>query len=157
MVYNTGNATCSDDHNPILDFRDVQPYLRYVGDYDLPLCAAYPIFGWQLLLAGDQFKAILRDQNLGDTTLFKPLSGNEYLVLQSRDIPLLSDTDDNVTWLNAGDHVRLWQPSSDEVLRVAAALAHERPSINSQVIIYHLDKKYLRQYQKQFYETLYHP
>ena len=51
MVYNTGDATRGGDHNPILDYRDVEPYLRYVADYDLPLCAAYPVFGWKLLFA----------------------------------------------------------------------------------------------------------
>ncbi|MBR5727403.1 MAG: hypothetical protein IKX39_02040, partial [Muribaculaceae bacterium] len=87
MVYNTGDATRGGDHNPILDYRDVEPYLRYVADYDLPLCAAYPVFGWQLLFQGSEFKAILRDENLGDTTLFRPLPQGEWLVLQSRDMP----------------------------------------------------------------------
>ena len=156
MVYNTGDASRSGDHNPILDYRDVEPYLPYVKDYDLPLCAAYPIFGWQLLFSGQEFKAILRDINLQDTTLFKPLKGNEWLVLQSRDNPVLSDAGDQSAWMSAGDHVRQWQPSAREVERVARALGQRRPGINGQVIIYHLDTKYLNQYKDQFYETIYH-
>jgi len=156
MVYNTGDAARSGDHNPILDYRDVEPYLRYVADYNLPLCAAYPVFGWQLLFGGGEFKAILHDQNLQDPTLFKPLSGNEYLVLQSRDNPVLSDAGDKSAWMSAGDHVRVWQPSTQEVERVARALGAQRRSINRQVIIYHLDNKYLNQYDNQFYETIYH-
>lgn len=156
MVYNTGDATRGGDHNPILDYRDVQPYLRYLAKYDLPLCAAYPVFGWQLLFNKEQFKAILRSEDLADTTLFKPLSQGEYLVLQSRDVPLLNDSDNNITWLSAGDHVRVWQPSSSEVLRVARALNERRPDINSQVIIYHLDNRYLKQYETKFYETIFH-
>lgn len=156
MVYNTGDATRSGDHNPILDYRDVEPYLRYVKDYDLPLCAAYPVFGWQLLFSGDEFKAILRDGNLQDTTLFKPLANNEYLVLQSRDNPVSSDAGDKLAWMSAGDHVRVWQPSASEVERVARELGERRPDINRQVIIYHLDNKYLNQYEDRFYETIYH-
>ena len=156
MVYNTGDATRGGDHNPILDYRDVEPYLRYVADYDLPLCAAYPVFGWQLLFSGQEFKAILRNGNLQDTTLFRRLQGNEYLVLQSRDNPVQSDAGDQSAWMSAGDHVRVWQPSAREVERVARALGEQRPELNRQVIIYHLDNKYLNQYDNQFYETIYH-
>ena len=157
MLYNTGDATRGGDHNPILDYRDVEPYLRYVGDYDLPLCAAYPVFGWQLLFQGDEYKAILRDENLADTTLFKPLRQGEWLVLQSRDMPLLSDTGDEVARMSVGNHVRVWQPSEAEVQRVANALAERRSTINQQVVFYSLDSKYLNRYNTEFYETLYHP
>lgn len=156
MVYNTGDATRGGDHNPILDYRDVEPYLRYVGTYDLPLCAAYPVFGWQLLFQDSEFKAILRDENLSDTTLFKPLGQGEWLVLQSRDMPLLSDTGDEVARMSVGNHVRVWQPSAAEVQRVANALTQKRPTINQQVVFYSLDSKYLNKYNNEFYETLYH-
>lgn len=46
MIYNTGDPNKFDERNPILDMRDVQPYLRYLADYDLPLAAAYPTFRW---------------------------------------------------------------------------------------------------------------
>lgn len=157
MVYNTGDATRGGDHNPILDYRDVEPYLRYVASYDLPLCAAYPIFGWQLLFQGSEFKAILRDENLADTTFYKPLGQGEWLVLQSRDMPLLSDMGDEVARMSVGDHVRVWQPSAQEVQRVANALAQRRPNINQQVVFYSLDSKHLNKYNTDFYETLYHP
>ena len=47
MLYNTGDPKRFAERNPILDMRDVKPYLRYLGDYQLPLCAAYPVFLWQ--------------------------------------------------------------------------------------------------------------
>lgn len=46
MVYNTGDPNKFNERNPILDMRDVRPYLRYVDDYELPLVAAYPTFRW---------------------------------------------------------------------------------------------------------------
>lgn len=157
MVYNTGDATRGGDHNPILDYRDVEPYLRYVAGYDLPLCAAYPVFGWQLLFQGSEFKAILRDEDLTDTTLYRPLGQGEWLVLQSRDMPLLSDMGSEVARMSVGDHVRVWQPSTQEVQCVANAMAQRRPNINQQVVLYCLDSKYLNKYNTEFYETLYHP
>ena len=46
MVYNTGDPQKWTERNPILDHRDVAPYLRYLDDYPLPLAAAYPVFSW---------------------------------------------------------------------------------------------------------------
>ena len=46
MIYNTGDPNKFDERNPILDLRDVKPYLRYLSDYPLPLAAAYPVFSW---------------------------------------------------------------------------------------------------------------
>jgi hypothetical protein len=47
MLYNTGDPQKFQERNPILDLRDVQPYLRYLADYRLALAAAYPVFLWQ--------------------------------------------------------------------------------------------------------------
>ena len=47
MVYNTGDPKNFAQRNPILDIRDVQPYMRYLADYPLPLAAAYPVYHWQ--------------------------------------------------------------------------------------------------------------
>ena len=55
MVYNTGDATRIDVEKPILDLRDVQPYLSRLAGYGLPLAAAYPVFRWQLLFRGGRF------------------------------------------------------------------------------------------------------
>ena len=46
MLYNTGDPQKWTERNPILDQRDVAPYLRYLDDYPLPLAAAYPVFSW---------------------------------------------------------------------------------------------------------------
>ena len=47
MLYNTGDPARYAERNPILDIRDVQPYLRYLRGYALPMGAAYPVFLWQ--------------------------------------------------------------------------------------------------------------
>jgi hypothetical protein len=58
MLYNTGDPRLDNERrapdgrlaegskNPILDLRDVQPYLRYLKGYPLPLAAAYPVYHW---------------------------------------------------------------------------------------------------------------
>ena len=35
-----------EERNPILDIRDVQPYLKRLDSYPLPLAAAYPVYQW---------------------------------------------------------------------------------------------------------------
>ena len=46
MIYNTGNPNKWEERNPILDYRDVYPYLNRLDNYPLPLAAAYPVFHW---------------------------------------------------------------------------------------------------------------
>ena len=52
MLYNTGDPQKWTERNPILDQRDVAPYLRYLDDYPLPLAAAYPVFSWLRIISG---------------------------------------------------------------------------------------------------------
>ena len=52
MLYNTGDPQKFTERNPILDQRDVAPYLRYLDDYPLPLAAAYPVFSWLRIISG---------------------------------------------------------------------------------------------------------
>ena len=46
MIYNTGDPRNFMERNPILDIRDVQPYLKRLDKYPLPLAAAYPVYQW---------------------------------------------------------------------------------------------------------------
>ncbi len=52
MIYNTGDPRKFEERNPILDIRDVQPYLRSLNDYPLPLAAAYPVYSWLRIING---------------------------------------------------------------------------------------------------------
>ena len=56
MIYNTGDPQKWTERNPILDHRDVAPYLRYLDDYPLPLVAAYPVFSWLRTITGVQIE-----------------------------------------------------------------------------------------------------
>ena len=46
MVYNTGDPRKWQERNPILDYRDVYPYLNKLAQYQLLLAAAYPVYQW---------------------------------------------------------------------------------------------------------------
>ena len=64
MIYNTGDPNkfverrsadgrlLEEGRNPVLDLRDVMPYVKYLDDYSLPLGAAYPVYQWERTVYG---------------------------------------------------------------------------------------------------------
>ncbi|MBQ3324922.1 MAG: hypothetical protein IJG81_08780 [Muribaculaceae bacterium] len=157
MMYNTGELKDSKQRNPILDKRDVEPYMKYVADYQLPLCVAYPNFNWQLLYTGDKFRDILYSEDLGDSTLYRKVSDNKYLVVSSIDLPNYLSSNSSYTYLNTGDTVIVIKPEAASIVQIHDALSHERPGINDQVIIYSLNNSSINNYTSSDYEKIYRP
>ena len=155
MVYNTGDFTEYDNPNPILSERDVAPYVKHLAKYPLPLCAAYPDFGWDLLFSGKEFKAILYGEDLNDSTIYMNVDPTRHLVIQSRD--QYQALGGQVIHLTVGDSVFTRLPAADEILSVHDRLAQLRPTINSQVILYSLDSKNINNYNKEHYEKVFSP
>ncbi len=157
MMYNTGELKDSKLRNPILDKRDVEPYMKYVADYKLTLCAAYPNFSWQLLYTGDKFRDILYSEDLSDSTLYRRVSDDKYLVVSSIDLPNYLSSNSSYTYLNAGDTVLVIKPEAASIVQVHDALSHKRPGINDQVIIYSLNNSSINNYTSSDYEKIYRP
>ena len=157
MMYNTGELKNSKQRNPILDKRDVEPYIKYLAGYSLPLCAAYPNFGWQLLFTGDKVRDILYSEDLSDTTLYQPVGNGKYVVISSIDLPNYLSSNSTFTYLNAGDTVMVVKPDATTLVQVHDALSHERPGINDQVIIYHLNNSSINNYSPSDYEKIFNP
>lgn len=63
MVYNTGDMRRIDKEKPILDIKDVLPYLKHLKNYPLPLATAYPIYRWELLFRNGRFVDIVHDRS----------------------------------------------------------------------------------------------
>ena len=61
MLYNTGDPRRFMERNPVLDLRDVQPYLRHLCRYPLPLAAAYPVYRWQRNIHGVRVEHTVAD------------------------------------------------------------------------------------------------
>lgn len=77
MMYNTGDVTKLDVRKPILDIKDVMPYMRYLRGYGMPLAAAYPLFTWHVLFRGGKYVGIMH----GDDDL-PVLPGDSIVVRQ---------------------------------------------------------------------------
>ncbi len=156
MVYNTGDYRQRNARNPILAYEDVEPYVRFLKDYKLPLCAAYPNFCWKRLFHGDRFKGFLYSENLSDSTVYESLAGDSlYRVVQGRTLhgALQSDYDIH---LSPEDEVVVNRPAPEEMLRIARMLQTVRPNIHGQVIFYHLDKNFMNLLSTEQYEAFYH-
>lgn len=141
MVYNTGDfrtASSAESHNPILDWRDVEPYSRHLADYPLPLRAAYPNFRWQLLFAGTEFKGILYGVDLSDAGTFQPAGTATYRVVRSREISM--SMGGATLRLVPGETVRVWNVDPDELRRVQDGLERLRPGLNAESVVYCLDE-----------------
>lgn len=137
MLYNTGDfRQANGDRNPILDADDVRPYLKHLASYDLPLCAAYPNFDWRLLFHEGEFKGILYQVDLSDTTTFFPVSPDTYTVIMPRHIPVAKGKP--YLHLATGDMVKHWMCDPDEIRAVQQMVASKRKHINDQTIVYHL-------------------
>lgn len=155
MVYNTGDPRQYSDKNPILDIDDVKPFVRNLKSYKLPLAAAYPNFGWDLLFDHTAFKAILYGEDLNDSTLYFKTDDNKHLVVQGRYI--YQSRGGTAIHLNVGDTVFSKIPDSPTIVAVHDLLAGQRHDINRQVVLYSLDSKNINNYTHAHYEKIYHP
>jgi hypothetical protein len=77
MMYNTGDVTKLSVKKPILDMKDVAPYLHALSGYKLPLSTAYPLFTWRVLFRGGRYVGIMH----GDDDL-PVLPGDSIVVRQ---------------------------------------------------------------------------
>ncbi|MCF0202557.1 MAG: hypothetical protein HUK08_04255 [Bacteroidaceae bacterium] len=63
MAYNTGDFRKLSVEKPILDIRDVLPYLKNLADYDLPVATAFPIYKWDLLFRNGKYIGIMHEKD----------------------------------------------------------------------------------------------
>ncbi len=139
MCYNTGNLRDFQTENSILDIKDVRPFVRrYLEKYPLPLCAAYPVFSWKLLFENGQFRAILRDVDLSDSSRYRKISANRYIVLRSHSVPI-PDPNSFGLMVRAGDEIKVDEVSARTIREVQSVLEGKRPLIDRQVILFSLN------------------
>lgn len=139
MCYNTGNIHDYNTTNAILDAKEVHPFIdNRLANYSLPLCAAYPTFGWKLLFEKGRFRTILREVDLTDSTLYRRISDTKYIVTRSHSVAV-PDPNSFGLMVRAGDEVKIDEVSANTLLKIESMLEAKRPKINRQVIIFSLN------------------
>lgn len=160
MMYNTGDVTKFDGTDPILDMRDVKPYLRYLKDYDLPLSTAYPVFAWQVVFRkGDGQRSKVKGLR-SKVVIAKNLQSEvaqegqrsegawRYIGILHRDdyLPILPD-----------DSIVVRQPTPDMVRQARQAVDSLRPDANREVILYDISRQNIQRIKQYHYEKVIFP
>lgn len=144
MVYNVGNFRDEAEENSILTAKAVEPYLPRLKGYDLPLCAALPIYGWDLLFQKHSFRQIVRGVDLSDTLKFRRIDSTHYRCEVYMSAPADGIADPAGQRIYPGDIIRHEQPSAAMLRQVRDMLQRSRDGVCDQVVIYHLDSKFLK-------------
>ena len=131
MVYNTGNFADPDARNSIIDLADVEPYLKNLSGYRLPLDVAYPIYTWQLLFRDRRFAGLLRDVDVDNTDDFEQTGENLHRALR--------DVVSGRTIIRKGDIVRTEVSDYKSISDVKKIIDRRIPSPNYSNTLYHLD------------------
>ncbi|NDV64852.1 hypothetical protein [Bacteroides sp. 224] len=147
MCYNTGNIKAKDTENSILDVNDVQPYVKGLSQYNLPLAIAYPTFSWVIGFRNEEFLSLFRKVNVKDSTLYENTVASAYKVVKDH---YLEDK-----WVRSGDMLRLEESSYETLRKVKETVKEYYPSLMNEVILYHLDSINLSKYTDHEIQTLY--
>ena len=165
MVYNTGDFRNPDSRNPVLDEADVEPYLGYVADYPLGLCAAYPIFRWPVMYGRSpetgktEFRGFLygvRPDSMPE--LWRKTAPEEWTAIGSRRLVSARGDGDRRFRVVPGMRLRIFSPPPYEVTRrIESKLGESRKGINSRVILYDLDRSNIKIYTENEIKEILHP
>lgn len=155
MMYNTGSFTDPDEHCSILSEKTAAPYLHRLKDYRLPLCTALPVYSWDLVFDGREFRFIARGIDLSDTTLFRHVSDNLYRCIRYMAAPMAANADNMTGRIYPGYRIRHEEPEQATVTRLAEAIRSTRPDAMRRVIIYHLDEQSINRYETEFFSGIY--
>ncbi|MCM1333109.1 MAG: hypothetical protein NC248_10935 [Bacteroides sp.] len=154
MVYNTGNITDFSTTNSILDCNSVKPYIGMLRSYRLPLSTALPIYSWDVVFSGGEFKAISRSLEVTDTAMFVPENDGRYRCIKYGPLAMAGSRDGLGGRIYPGDVVRHEFVSPATLATVFSEIKSARPDAVRNIVLYHLDEKSILQYEPEFLEKL---
>lgn len=154
MAYNTGNISLPPHRNPVLSYRHAEPYLKLLKDYDLPLCAAYPNFSYQLLYNDGALRAILYNEDTADATKFRHVADNEYESTANRLIVNTPEPGSSLTQIQHGDKLLTFKAEYDEIAAVKRVIDSLRPSMSAQTILYDINSRNINNLTTEQYEKI---
>ena len=132
MCYNTGDFKDFKTRNAILDTKDVQPYVKYLKKYALPLKLALPAYSWDVEFdAKKSFVRLNRFDPHYDTANLKSLDNGMYEI--TGDAPE-----------NAVKYIRHEEVPAKTILEVKNLV--ETNYGRMPIVLYHLDSVQLSKY-----------
>lgn len=137
MLYNTGALKNADTENSILNYSDIEFYLKNAV-YPLHLDFAYPTFSWGVWFRDNKFRAILHTINCSDRAYYQSQTKGIYKVIKDH---YLGSQE-----LLKGDIIRLENSHFVEILKTKCQVEKELARNNYSIILYHLDSANLSKY-----------
>lgn len=164
MVYNTGDVRNPDGHNPILSKEAVEPYLKNLKDYSLPLCAAYPNFNWPVIYSPAEdgklkFRALLYGANPAEQPfMFQPDGKGDWVTIRSMRFDTAIGSKSNVIRVVPGEKVKvITPPPFDTLLEIEKAIGKNSSGINNRIILYDINPLNLNIYTADEYDKIFNP
>lgn len=155
MPYNAGQVTDYYCNNPILDFKDVKPYIKFIKNYQLPICVAYPNFKWQLQFRNKRLQNILYDENLKNEFYYKQLDSLTYVAIRTRTISNSVGKVNKMSQVLPGDTILVRRSEIEAILKTKSELEKENPSVKCQTVIYDLNSKNINNLTTNEYEEIF--
>jgi hypothetical protein len=147
MLYNTGSLFNAMTENSILNYKDVEPYLRSSVKYDMHLDFAYPTFSWGVWFRDGEFRAIIRKTDFSDKTLYGLQRNGTYRVVKDHYVESQE--------LLSGDVIRLENSNYDEIMKVKKLAESRLGKDKYSCILYHLNSENLSKYTPYEIENIY--
>lgn len=135
MCYNTGQLERWEEPNSILSREALQPYLKDLPSYPLPLGVALPVFRWGIIFRDGQLLRLihgLEAPQLTDPERFTKISHNRFIVRKNTYL--------DGHYLYRGDRIRLESADARTCRRAAQLL---RPALRKSpaevIALYHIE------------------
>ncbi len=140
MCYNMGRLTEYGSQNSILNVPEAQDYIRGTGIYPIPVDIALHLFSWGVCFGSNQSYRGLINGVCGEDMqrpYFAEIAPGIYRVDSAVFL--------RGAYIRKGDHIRLEEPSINEIRQVAQ-IAASRIKTSKYVIWYHLDSLLLQKH-----------
>ncbi|KOS05185.1 hypothetical protein AM493_03395 [Flavobacterium akiainvivens] len=147
MCYNMDSPTNHKTGNSIGSSKTLKQYITH-NDYPLKLNVALPIFNWQLVFRGGEFKGILTDDLLS-------LRGTDYKKLAENRYMLTNDITIGQTYFRNGDEVRVEKVSDAELRQMIDIIKDNIDLENSRVTFFSWDENFINDYGTKNIEAYY--
>lgn len=140
MCYNTGSFRNPHAHNSILDYNDVEPYLKNAINYPLHLDLALPIYDWTLCYRNNEFAGIIRTDSIFHTSFTKSIQDEVGLYQATANAQMGQSS------IREGDVLRYEKSDFNTILRVTNLIDSRLSNKPKTIILYHLDSKNIKNF-----------
>jgi hypothetical protein len=140
MCYNTGSFRNPKGHNSILDYNDVEPYLKNIINYPLHLDLALPIYDWTLCYRDNEFAGIIRADSLFHTSSTKSIQDEVMLYRATANAQMEQSS------VKPGDIHRHETSDFNVIQRVTGLIDSRFSDKPKSIILYHLDSKNIKNF-----------